>query len=85
MELDQNVLTAFECKPAQGERDVGCTSNVATNNFTESLAQSDRVSSWLWSVANNPNPSKLKAQDYKALQLTTHPTTLHPNVLRILS
>ncbi len=54
-------------------------------NFTESLAQSDRVSSWLWSVANNPNPSELEAQDYKALQLTTHPTTPHPNVLRILS
>ena len=36
-------------------------------------------------MANNPNPSEQKAQDYKALQLTTHPTSPHPNVLRILS
>jgi hypothetical protein len=54
---------------------------VAKNNFTRSLAQSDRVSSWLWSVANNPNPSKLGAQENKALILQPVPMTLHPSIL----
>ncbi len=40
--------------------------------FTESRAQSDRASLWLWSVANNPNSSKSGVQDYRPL-LTTHP------------
>ncbi len=31
----------------------------------KSVAQSNRVSSWLWSVATNPNPSKLRAQENK--------------------
>ena len=46
-----------------------CGESVA---FTESQAQSDRASSWLWSVANNPKSSKSGVQDYKPL-LTTHP------------
>ncbi len=37
------------------------------NNFTKSVAQSSRVSLWLWSVATNLNQSKLGAQDNKAL------------------
>ena len=40
-----------------------CGESVA---FTESQAQSDRASSWLWSVANNPKSSKSGVQDYKA-------------------
>ncbi len=40
------------------------------------LAQSDRVSLWLWSMADNPNPSNLGAQDNKALILEGfHPSS----------
>ncbi len=42
--------------------------------FIKSVAQSNRVSLWLWSVAANPNPSNLGAQDNKVLIQLPDPT-----------
>ncbi len=49
-------------------------------NLTKSVAQSSRVSLWLWSVATNPNSSKLGAQDNEALIQQLDPTVLHPSI-----
>ncbi len=43
--------------------------NNKLSKVTKFVAQRSRVSLWLWSVATNPNPSKLRAQENKALKL----------------
>jgi hypothetical protein len=48
----------------------------------KSVAQSSKVSEWLWSVATNLNLSKLRAQDNKALIQRPDPTVLHPSILK---
>ncbi len=44
--------------------------------------QLGRVSSWLWSVATNLNPSKVGAQDNKVLIQQPDCTVLHPSILK---